>query len=293
MMRRCAFLTMGDERYLEDDKLAFAPMRERGWEVDLVPWRKPGIDWSAFDLAVPRSPWDYHEDPDAFLTVLEEIVGAGVRLENHLELVRWNIRKTYLRELADQGVPIVPTVWRDHLKPGDLPGLLDEVAQAHSGTEEMMVKPVIGLGAFGAFPLSRRELPERAAEVEAYFKNLALMAQPFLRSILTEGEYSLIYFRGRFSHAAVKTPKKDDFRVQEVYGGKLERVEPESRLREAGDAVMKALPEPPTYARVDVVRAETGPDPYWLMELELIEPSLFLKLEPEAPARFADALATA
>jgi hypothetical protein len=113
---RCAFLTLEDAAgYVIDDDLAHAPLRELGWQVDTVPWRRR-VSWQAYDAVVIRSTWDYLHDPDGFLSVLAGIEQAGVPLYNGLELVRWNLRKTYLRDLAERGVATVPTVFRDRLE---------------------------------------------------------------------------------------------------------------------------------------------------------------------------------
>ncbi len=285
-MRRCAFLTMADPgEYVIDDELAYGPLRALGWQVEAVPWSRPGVAWQDYDLVVIRSAWDYTKDVDAFLAVLAEIEHRGARLENGLALVRWNLHKTYLRDLAGRGVPTVPTVWRDRLATGELEGLFDQVA-----SPEAVVKPVVGANAEGAFRLDHRTVFEKAGEVEAYYANRGLMAQPFARAVLDEGEYSLFYFNGEHSHTILKTPKSDDFRVQEEHGGTIRAVVAGDTLRAAGLAALEALGESPLYMRADFVRANDDNGAFWLIELELIEPSLYLRMEPEAPARFARAL---
>lgn len=283
---RVAFLTLDHpEKYVIDDALAHAPLAALGWAVDDVPWRRAGVDWGSYDAVVIRSPWDYHHDPEGFLRVLEGIEASGTRLHNALPLVRWNLRKTYLRDLAARGVPTIPTVWRDRLTPGSLAAVLAEV-----GTEEAVVKPVVSATAVGAFRLDAASAAARAGEVEAYYADRALLAQPLAHAVLEEGEYSLFYFNGAHSHTILKTPRTGDFRVQEEHGGRLRLVEAEPALREAADRALAAIgDEPPLYARADLVRANDG-GAFWLMELELIEPSLYLRLDPGAPARFARAL---
>ena len=124
-MRRCAFLTLDDPSgYVIDDDLAYEPLRELGWGVELVPWRRPAVAWDAYEAVVIRSTWDYTDDPDSFVAVLGDIERTGTLLFNGLDLVRWNLQKTYLRDLAARGVPVVPTVWRERLRPGELPSLL-------------------------------------------------------------------------------------------------------------------------------------------------------------------------
>ncbi len=284
-MRHCAFLTLADPAdYVIDDEHAYEPLRALGWRVEAVPWNRPGVAWGEFELVVIRSTWDYHHDPDAFLAVLAEIERQGVRLENRLDLVRWNLRKTYLRDLAARGVQIVPTVWRDRLGAGELERLLEEVPGA-----EAVIKPVVGANAEGAFRLDRRAARRRAGEVEEYFSDRALMAQPLVRAVLEEGELSLFYFGGEHSHTILKTPESGDFRVQEEHGGNIRAVVAEDALRDAGRAALEAVGEAPLYLRADFVRSNDGAS-FWLMELELIEPSLYLRMDPQAPGRFARAL---
>jgi glutathione synthase/RimK-type ligase-like ATP-grasp enzyme len=280
-MRRCAFLTLQDPTgYVMDDELAREPMRELGWELDMVPWNRPGAPWEDYDLVAIRSPWDWMHAPEAFLAVLQSIVDRGVRLENPLPLVRWNLHKTYLRELAARGVPTVPTLFRERLEPGGLATLLGEL-----GTRQAVLKPVVGANASWAVRIGDRTTDE----VEHAYAARALMAQPFVRAIVEEGEYSLFYFGGAFSHAVRKRPKPGDFRVQEDQGGSVEAVSPTADLRAAADTVMAALDEQPVYARVDLVRGDAGA--WWLMELELVEPALYLRMDPGAAQRFARALA--
>ncbi len=284
-MRRCAFLTLEDSTgYVIDDELAYPPLAALGWQVDAIPWRRPGVAWHTYDAVVVRSPWDYVTDPDAFLDVLGEIEHSGAPLFNRGDLVRWNIRKTYLRDLAERGVPVVPTIWRERLRPGELPELVKEV-----GTAEVVVKPVISANARGTFRLDAETARSRAGEIEAYYANRALMAQPFLSEVTTEGEFSLVYFNGKHSHTVLKVPKPADFRVQEEHGGAIRAVATDGALHAAGDATLRAIGEVPLYARADFVRANDG-NGYWLMELELIEPSLYLRMDPGAPGRFARAL---
>ena len=282
-MRRCAFLTLADPTgYVIDDELAVEPLRARGWRVETLPWNLPGVRWEDYDLVVIRSAWDYHHQHEVFLAVLEEIVRRGVRLENRLDLVRWNLRKTYLRDLAERGVAIVPTVWRERLHPGELSALFDEV-----GGEEIVLKPVVGANADDTYRLSRETASTTVEEIERVFADRPLMVQPFVRSVLDEGEYSLFFFHGELSHAILKTPNPGDFRVQEEHGGILRAVVPEEGLRRAGESTMAKLGAAPLYARVDFVR--TGGDVFRLMELELIEPSLYLRMDAAAPRRFAEA----
>lgn len=284
-MRRCAFLTLADPTgYVIDDALAHDPLRALGWEVEWVPWDRPGVDWRRYQMVVIRSTWDYQDAPERFLEVLDIIERSGTPLENTLALVRWNLRKSYLRELAGRGVPVPPTLWRDRLDAGGLARLFEAV-----GSDQIVLKPVVSANAQGAFRLHRRDAAAWASDVERYYADRPLMAQPMVHSVIDPGEYSLFYFDGEYSHAVLKTPKAGDFRVQEEHGGIITAVTPEDALRTAGDLTLAATPGDPLYARADFVRAN-GHGGWWLMELEVIEPALYLRMDRDAPARFARAL---
>jgi len=280
--RTCAFLTMDSlEGFVTDDELAFEPLRELGWVVTSVSWRRPDVDWSQFEAVVIRTTWDYHLDLHAFLSVLERIDASGARLANPLPLVRWNAQKTYLQDLSFRGLPVVPTVWGASPDSTDVAGLFDEL-----GSEEIVVKPVISASAHDTFRLSRDS--DSAAEIAVAFSGRELMAQPFVASIVDEGEQSLFYFGGEYSHAVRKTPKQEDFRVQEEHGGLIVPIDPPAGLIQLGRRCLGALDYPTLYARVDLVRLPS--DDYALMELELIEPSLYFRMDAGAARRFARTL---
>lgn len=281
MSYRCAFLTR--DSFTHDDALAAQPMKTLGWQVEAVPWRRPNVDWRSYDLVVIRSVWDYHHAPDEFLDVLCSI-DACTRLENALELVRWNVPKTYLRDLAGRGVPIVPTVWYDRLRQGAVDDLFEE-----TGSQEIVIKPMVSASAHGSYRLDHDTAATRASELERFFGDRPFMAQPLVPAVLNQGEYSLFYFDGEYSHGVLKTARPGDYRVQEEYGGSTKPVTADRKLMDAGRAAMGALNDTPLYARIDLVWAadRTG---YWLMELELIEPMLYLGMGPKASERFAGAI---
>ena len=162
--KRCAYLTMQDATgFVVHDHLTYAPLEKLGWSVSEIPWNDPGVDWNQFDAVVIRSPWDYQKTPDEFLQVLAMIDASRARLLNPLEICRWNMDKTYLRELAEGGIPTIPTLWRERLHRLELPTLF-----AHLSTERMVVKPTVGANADDTFvleaskPESWRAPPQRS-----------------------------------------------------------------------------------------------------------------------------------
>jgi hypothetical protein len=282
-VRHVAFLTLHDRAgFVIDDELAVLPLARRGLKVETIPWDRPGVDWRRYALVVIRSTWDYQHHPEKFLDVLEAIERQGVRLENGSEIARWNMKKTYLRDLASKGIEIVPTFWREGLGAGELVPLFDELRG-----EEGVIKPVMSSNAQGAWRLDAARARALAPEIEAYFAGRPLMMQPFERGIAEEGEFSMVYFNGTHSHSLLKAPKAGDFRAQEEYGSKIIPLAPEPALLTAGDAAMAAIGQKLLYARADFVRSG---DVFRLMELELVEPSLYLRTDPGAADRFADAV---
>ncbi len=284
-MRQVAFLTLSDPTgFVIDDDLAVLPLARRGWKVETLPWNRPGVDWRRYDLVAIRSTWDYQHHADQFLDVLGKIEDSGVRLENGSDIVRWNMRKTYLRDLAARGVEIVPTFWREGLRAGELLPLFEELR-----SEEAVIKPITSGNAEGAWRLDRRGAEAQAAQIESYFADRPLMLQPFERGIVDEGEYSMIYFNGAHSHSILKVPRPGDFRVQEEHGSEIIPVTPEPALLAAGNAAIAAVGRPLLYARADLVRSG---DAFRVMEMELVEPAIYLRTEAGAPERFAEAIAT-
>ncbi len=286
-LQRIVFLSLDDPgRFVIDDDLAVPPLEALGMSVDTLPWREAGASLAGPALALVRSTWDYHRHVEDFLAALESMEGRGVQVENAIPLLRWNLDKRYLRWLEERGVPIVPTVWLDRgLEPGTLS---DRVAEV--GGEEVVLKPVVGAGSDDTLRIPLAEAPAREKEALDLFRGRPLQLQPFLPVVVEEGEFSLIYLGGEFSHAILKTPAPGDFRVPEEHGSEIVRVEPEPALRAAADAALAAAGSVgrPLYARVDLVRM---PDRWALMELELIEPSLYLRMDPDAPERFARVVA--
>lgn len=267
--------------YVSDDDIAIPALERRGWSVEELSWRRRDVRWRDYDAVIVRTTWDYQKDPDAFLDVLAEI-DAATRLANPLALMRWNLAKTYLRELEANGVAIVPTEWGEGLDEARLRALAERAAG------EFVIKPVISAGADGTFRVDPARLDAVAGPILAWHRDGAWMAQPFLRQVVSEGEYSLFYFGGEYSHAILKTPVDGDFRVQEEHGGIIRGVEPEPSLAAAGRDALAALPAAPLYCRADLIRDPGGG--WQTIEIELIEPSLYFRTADVAARRFADAV---
>ncbi len=285
-MKKCVVLSMDDTSGYEIyDQLFYPALEEAGWEIDTLSWRAD-VDWNNYQLVMLRSPWDYQLAAEAFLGVLEKIEASSAHLDNPLEVVRWNINKKYLRDLSDKGVLIIPTLWRDEIDENEIDSFFTELK-----TYELVIKPCISAGAFDTYRLTQDKALSLSDELVSKFKNREVMIQPFVESVVSEGEFSIFYFDDQYSHTILKTPKKNDFRVQEEWGGRLQKVEPEEKLTQAAEKVLNAIDSvfncTLLYTRLDFVRYG---DDFALIEAELIEPSLYFNLDPDSPQRFADAV---
>jgi hypothetical protein len=281
-MQRCAFLSMDNLDEFECyDHLLVEPLEKRGWSVDEVSWRNNSINWDQFDVVVIRSPWDYQEDPEAFIATLEAIEEAEPLLENSLDLVKWNIDKTYLRDLKQQGVEIVPSHWHTKFGMQKLASSFDDL-----DTSEIIIKPTVSANADDTFRITRKEYESYHQKLTEIFDHRPFLIQPFMDNITEEGEFSVFFFDNTYSHTILKTPAAEDFRVQEEHGGTLRLInKPEKNLLQSARNLLDALAEPPLYSRMDYVR--TSQNTFALMELELIEPSLYFNMDQESPERFA------
>jgi hypothetical protein len=281
--RRCLFLTMEDTSgWSIDADLAFAPMSELGWQCEWLPWKTTGVNWNASQAVYIAAPWDYPQDPAWFLQVLGEIDASTAVLVNDLSLVQWSIAKTYLRDMETRGAAIVPSLWFDAWN--DQSGI-DECFDVFG--EKIIAKPVVSTNATDTFLLTRPIARNTRALLQKTFAARAFVVQPFIEGIRSEGEFSLFYFGDKFSHAIQKVPKRRDFRVQEEHGATIVAIDPEPALRDTADYVMSLINPLPVYCRCDFVRDAEGR--FLVMELEMIEPSMYLRMHADAPRRFAKA----
>ena len=279
-MPKCAFLSIENtEGWFIDDDLVHEPLKKLGWEVDNIPWNKPTC-WDDYQIVVIRSPWDYQDHLDQFLEVLDQIERSPALLLNDINIVRWNINKNYLFELEQKNVQLVPSVRKTGPNQADI----DEAFETFK-TNELIIKPIIGANADDTFRIPKQDKKTHDKVIQV-FGNRECLLQPFMKYVVEEGEFSLMYFNGELSHAILKTVGEGDFRVQEEHGGGVITIRnPEPRLLMAADKAMEALPAVPMYARVDLVR--TVQNDFALMELELIEPCLYFRFDTESPGRFA------
>lgn len=277
---RLAILTtgLGEEAPLWAERLG-APLRSQGVESGLVDVSEE-LDLRGYQAATPLLAWGYHDRPDLWSARLDDLARLGLPILNPVATLRWNSRKTYLAELAERGAPVTPTLFADSITPEAL-----DAARERFGTPLLVAKPVVSAGAKSTVRLAPGDPLDEAPLGAA-------MIQPYLPAIVGEGEVSMLYFGGRFSHAVTKIAAPGDFRVQARLGGAARPLAtPPREAFEAAEAVLAACPHRLDYARVDLIRGPEGR--LVLMELEAIEPDLFLQHAPDGGQAFATACAEA
>lgn len=264
-----------------DDRTLLRPLSDRGLKAEPAVWTDPNYPWQDCDAIVIRSCWDYHLRSEDFLRWIASLKSP---VWNPPETIRWNANKSYLRALEDKGIPIVPTLWCEPGRTQSLPDALRATGWAHA-----VVKPRISATAHRTQLVDTSNAHTSQELFDELLAGPGVMVQKFMDEILHEGEWSLMFFGGKFSHAVLKTPLLGDFRVQSDFGGKSRSAEPPAFVLESAVRAVQAV-TPTLYARVDGVVNQAQ---FLIMELELIEPALFFGSDPTAPERFADAIANA
>ncbi len=277
-----AFLSCNDlDGFVVDDHHLQVALEARGDHVEVVSWNDER-DWSTFDIVLIRTTWDYSSNLHTFLETLKKISTSGTKLINSYELVEWNARKSYLKELQDKEVPTIPTLFHK----GVTKGFLTDAFEVFS-SETLVVKPLIGAGSARTFVVTKNFETDELTNIQDEIAGDEVMVQPFISEITTKGEVSLHFFNGELSHTIRKTPKEGDFRVQEEFGGLIELIQAPETALSLAKKVLGCLDEIPLYARIDLV---TSQEKLMLIELELIEPALYFRMDPDSPGRFIKAL---
>lgn len=270
-MKRIALATSAAWPELtDDDRLLIPALQQLGVEAVPVVW-DARIDWTHFDRLVIRSCWDYHLRPDEFLDWIDGLEKACVAVQNPPRLVRWNIDKRYLRELSVAGATIPPTMW---IEDGEVLSSAEVLHQR--GWSSAIVKPTVSASAYKLRRICKDELAVQ-------LKGPAIVQQ-FIPEIVSCGEWSLVFLGGKYSHAVIKHPVAEDFRVQSEFGGRTALAEPRPEMVDEAARIVGSLPGRPLYARIDGIDCRGT---FILMEVELIEPELFLGLG-SAANRFAE-----
>lgn len=251
-----------------------APLEAAGFAVEGPAWVDENL--GRFDLVMPLLVWGYHHAPGQWLETVERWQAAGLAIANPPSVLRWNSDKLYLGRLAERGAPVVPTLFLDTLAETDM-----HEAAARFGTDRLIAKPQASASAYQTIRWSPGDPLDGGPTGPA-------MIQPFLPAVQREGEISLFYFDGAYSHAILKRPGDGDFRVQPEHGAVLTAHVPAKDELAAAEAILGAVDEPLLYARVDLLRLPDGTPA--LMELELVEPDLSIELDPGGGRAFVEAV---
>jgi len=238
---------------------------EHDLEIEQVIWNSAPERAHEFDAMMPLFVWDYFDNnEEEFLQVMAKIENE-TRLFNKFSILRWNMNKSYLDDMEAHGAATIPTVKLDRVSEKGVQRAMDEFE-----VDKVVIKPDIGAAAWRQVLHNKGEpLPDREEMPPG-----GALVQPYLESVETEGEYSFLYFGNAFSHALRKLPKKGDYRVQALHGGREEPYTPTKEDREQARSILDVLEFTPMYARVDLIRGNNGR--LLLIELEMIEPYLYL-----------------
>jgi len=264
---------------LQEDAMLTKALNTRGIRVARYSWSNASVDWSRYDLAIFRTTWDYFHKFNAFKQWLHDTAEKTTFL-NAIDTVWWNLDKRYLRDMQNSGIRIVQTVFKDA---GD-PETLESAIHKMEG-DAFIIKPAVSGAARDTYRFTRSETAVVSEVYERLVQQEAMLIQPFVQSILSKGEVSLMLFGGKFSHAVIKNAKAGDFRVQDDFGGSVTTYTPNAEEISFAEETVRATKKDPVYARVDIADDANG-DPA-LMELELVEPELWMRFYPPAAEQFA------
>ncbi|MFD1143626.1 RimK family alpha-L-glutamate ligase [Larkinella insperata] len=256
-------------------------LQSKGLDIHEEIWDDPAVDWTAYQVALLRMPWDYHQKFEEFKAWLTKIESLGITLLNNYETVRWNIDKHYLQQITNAGCQVIPSIFLEQGWNDGLPLLFDALS-----SDQIILKPCVSGGSRDTLKVSRTAFQEAQAVLAELLTQGAYIAQPFMKEI-NDGEWSFTFFNGTYSHTILKKPKAGDFRVQQFFGGTIERIDPQQEHIDQAASFVSAFAPETLYARVDGLMVDNN---FMLMELELVEPFLYLAYHPEALGNFYRAL---
>jgi glutathione synthase/RimK-type ligase-like ATP-grasp enzyme len=295
MAKQYDIIILTDKRYLMDsetntykhnvfyeDLLVQQALNKLGLKTLRLAWDDAKFDWSSTKAVVFRTTWDYFDRFEEFSKWLTE-VSKQTLLFNSESIIRWNIDKHYLNDLKKNGVNITETYFIEQFSTKTLKELYNQL-----GWHDMILKPCISGAARHTYRLNTLNLQSHESILSALIKNEAMMLQPFQHNIVLDGEISMMVFNGVFTHAILKKAKSGDFRVQDDFGGSVHGYTPTHEEIIFSENAVKACPELPIYARVDIFTDNQGN--IALSELELIEPALWFRYHPEAANVLARAI---
>jgi glutathione synthase/RimK-type ligase-like ATP-grasp enzyme len=259
-------------------------LKQKGLDIRKEDWDDERVDWKQYQCIILKSPWDYVEKMELFDEWLKKIESLNILLLNPANIVRWNSDKHYLKDIAAANLKVLPT---EFLEAGEK---FDQQKYfAAFATSKVVVKPCVSGASKNTFVVTR-DSTGKIDTINKLLEQEAMMVQPFMPQINDEGEWSFLFFSGEFSHALLKTPASGDFRCQEQFGGSVTRKYPDEKQLAAAKEYVDQFAKGCLYARVDGLMIEGT---FYLMELELIDPYLFLDVDKLSYERYYAALCKA
>ena len=271
-----------DTNTIDEDKLLSEVLTELGISHEIQPWSDPKVDWSSYSHLLIKSTWDYFDYYPEFLKWIKKIKNLGIPVLNSLDTIEWNSSKRYLLEIESKGFP---TIAGFVLEKGKKPSLDEILSRVNSNI--LVIKPLVSGGAKNTLKIPVDEWTVYEEKVSKLVQEEDFLVQPFIPEVAEVGEYSLIFFNGKFSHGVLKTPAKSDFRVQHYFGGTIQEICPNEPMLSSAQKLIEEFAPDSLYGRVDGVDINGE---FHLMELELIEPYLFLGLSDQAVPNYKKAL---
>ncbi|MDA9555314.1 hypothetical protein N9R54_03680 [Pelobium sp.] len=266
----------------DEDSILLNFLIKKGLLITEEIWDDETVNWTEYSHAILKSPWDYFDKFPAFIKWLNKIEQLNIKLLNPYHIIKWNSDKHYLQDIAKAGLDVVPTQFCEKNTLPSLSPYFDFFK-----TDELVIKPSVSGGSKNTFRFNPNNVSQIEASIHQLLKEEAFMIQPFLPEIAKYGEWSFVFFNGKYSHCLLKKAKSGDFRVQHYLGGTIHPQQPTNQQIQIAKAYVQQFAKGCLYARIDGV--EVG-DKFLLMELELIEPFLFLFTHPEAKEHYYEAL---
>lgn len=261
------------------DQKLISLLNNRKIKADAVIWNDPKVIWNDFDALLFRSTWDYFLMDELFTLWLDKIEAMGIPTYNSVSIIKKNKHKFYLSEMAKAGICVIPSVFIPKTQYLDLSQLLPV------SWHKAVIKPAVSAGSYLTKMFDVKNMISISDEYQDIAAEKDLILQKFIPEIQTDGEISLIFFNKKFSHAVIKTPKEGDFRIQSQFGGIYSPYDPSIQTLNIAQNIVHFMGEDLLYARVDGILID---DEFHLMELELIEPDLYLDFAAEAQTKFVD-----
>ncbi len=265
-----------------EDDLLIKYLQNKGLTIEKAIWNNPDVIWESYNLVIVKSPWDYFNLIEDFYQWLSHLKSKNVKLLNPIATLKWNADKHYLQDIKVAGLKIANCVFLDRGQKIDLSKYFDQL-----NTNMLIVKPAVSGGSKNTFKVTPENVDAINLQLNLLLIEEDFILQPFLKEIEENGEWSFLFFGGKFSHALIKKAKEGDFRVQHVFGGTIHPQEPSKELIATAQQYVDQFAKDCLYARVDGVMVDGE---FLLMELELIEPFLFLDTNKESFENYYQAL---